>query len=101
MLLVGRGIVHSLQESLASHAHIHIAEGEAVRDATRHALRAIGMPYVEQDEKNTLATAATELGLSVERLDAQLKALKPDTAKSWTKEHRTIVAAAWLASVGR
>ena len=97
VLLIGRGIVHDLEETLQSHAHIHIAEGEAVRAATRAALTKIGVPYVEQDEKSALAGAADKLSTSAEALEAQLKQARPPNVRSWTKEHRTIAAAAWLA----
>ena len=95
-LLVGRGIVHTLEDTLSSHAHIHIAEGEAVRDAARAGLTALKAAWANQDEKDSMPLAAAQLGLSSDELDQRLKQARPAGAKSWTKEHRTIAAAAWV-----
>ena len=100
VVLATRGVVHELEYTLQSHAHIHIAEGDAVRSATRTALQALAIPYVDQDEKSALAGAADKLGTSAAQLDARLKALRPPDTRSWTKEHRVIAAAAWLAAPG-
>jgi len=97
VVLIGRGIVHDLQNTLSSHAHIHIAEGEAVRQATRTALSHMRLPWVEQDEKSALAGASGLLKISKEELENRLEQRRPEQARSWTKEHQTIAAAAWLA----
>ena len=97
VMLIGRGIVHTLDEILPSHAHIHIPEGEAVRTATRTALKDIGLACTDQDEKSASGAAADALGISTAALEEQLKQQRPPQTRSWTKEHRTIAAATWLA----
>jgi hypothetical protein len=95
VVLVGRGWMgHTLEEILGHHAHIHVYEGEAVRDATRSALDAIGVPWIEQDEKSVPELAASEL--RVRDSDGFMKPLRPDGVRSWTKEERLIGLAAWL-----
>jgi len=95
VVLVGRGwLGHDLDEILGHHAHIHVYEGEAVRDATRSALDAIGIPWVEQDEKSVPALAAE--ALRVGDSDGFMKPLRPEGVRSWTKEERLLGLAAWL-----
>ena len=53
---------------------------------------------MNQDEKSALGGAADKLNLSTGELDERLKGLRPPEARSWTKEHRVIAAAAWLAT---
>ncbi len=96
VLLTRRGIVHDLEESLASHAHIHIAEGDAIRTALRRGFEALQIDWVPQDEKETSQTLAERVGSSAAKLDAALKDLKPDNAVSWSKEYRLLAMAAAL-----
>ena len=100
VILVGRGIKHELEDAIASHAHIHVAEGDAVRDATRVALQRLGVQCVDMDEKSAMARAGEHLGLSAAECDVLLKDLRPQAASSWAKEYRTLAAAAWLSGVG-
>lgn len=95
VVLVGRGwLGHDLEEILAHHAHIHVYEGEAVRDATRSALDALGIPWAEQDEKSVVQLAAERLG--VKDSDDFMKPLRPAGLRNWTKEERMLGLAAWL-----
>lgn len=95
VVLTGRGWMgHDLEDILSSHAHIHVYEGEAIRDATRRALVALGIGYVEQDEKSTLVTVARDL--AVADPDAWLRARRPDSVGAWRKEERLLALAAWL-----
>ena len=95
VMLVGRGwLGHSLEEILTDHAHIHVYEGEAVRDATRIALDVIGIPRVEQDEKSVPELAAGVLGVA--DIDRTMKSLRPSGVRNWAKEERLIGLAAWL-----
>lgn len=96
VVLIGRGIVHDLEDSLNSHAHIHVAEGEAIRDATRAALKSLRIPQRNQDEKSSAGLAAKRLNCSETELDEQMKSLKPGDARNWSKEERVIALAAWL-----
>jgi len=95
VVLTGRGwLGHDLEDILSSHAHIHVYEGEAIRDATRQALKALGKAFVEQDEKSTLAAAADLLGAADP--DALLKERRPPAVSTWRKEERLLALAAWL-----
>lgn len=94
VVLTGRGWLGDLEHILGSHAHIHVAEGEAVRSATRAALDALNIARVDQDEKSTLSES--ERILDCEDCDRLLKDLRPAAVKSWTKEERLIALAAWL-----
>lgn len=97
VVLTGRGISHDdLEDILGSHAHIHVAEGEATRDATRASIDALKIAYINQDEKNI--TSLCEAALSCADADEFMKLRRPENAKSWTKEHRVIGLGAWLHS---
>jgi len=97
VILIGRGkLADDLERILGSHAHIHIAEGEAVRSAMRAALDTINIDYVVQDEKSVLADAGRELDLGEDQCDSYLRELKPAGTRSWRKEERLIALGAWL-----
>ncbi len=93
-----RGIVHELADTLSSHAHIHIAEADAIRAALRHGLDALVIETIGQDEKSVPESLAAALGTSAGALDAQLKARKPDVFQTWRKEDRMLAMAAALHS---
>jgi hypothetical protein len=86
-LLVNRAgwVTDLLQYSFASDSHPPVAEGLAVRDALRFALRENGIDFVEVDEK-TLA-ADRRLGACSSNLDGP-----------WRKEHKLACLAAWTNS---
>lgn len=95
VVLVGRGwLGHDLEDILSSHAHIHVYEGEAIRDATRQALAGLGIAFFEQDEKSTLAAAGEALGVA--NPDAVLKDRRPSAVAAWRKEERLLALAVWL-----
>ena len=96
VVLTSRGWLGDLEHILGSHAHIHVAEGEAIRDATRNALDALEIGYVQQDEKSIMASVGEILDLNTAECDAMMKPLKPSSAKSWRKEERLISLGAWL-----
>lgn len=97
VVLTTRGIpMDDLEHAIGSHAHIHVAEGEAIRDATRAALDSLGFGFAEQDEKSVLGAAGELLGRDAAACDEMMKPLKPEGTKSWRKEERLIALAAWL-----
>ena len=97
VVLTSRGLLgDDLEHILGSHAHIHVAEGEAIRNATRHALDSLGISFVNQDEKSILPAASDRMACSVEECDNFMKSVKPPDTKSWRKEERTIALGAWL-----
>lgn len=94
VVLTARGRPGDLEQILRAHALVHVAEGEAIRDATRGALRRLGIDVLDQDEKSVLAEAARRL--PGEDVDTLMNALRPATARAWTREERLIALAAWL-----
>jgi len=97
VVLIGRGWMgHTMEEILGSHAHIHVAEGEAVRSAARTALDGLEIPRVDQDEKSVLEVAADRLGGTPAAADRLMRERKPRTARNWSKEERLLGLAAWL-----
>jgi hypothetical protein len=97
VVLTGRGFLgDDLEHILGSHAHIHVAEGEAIRSATRHALDSLGISFANQDEKSILPIASDKMACSVEDCDKFMKSVKPPNTKSWRKEERLIALGAWL-----
>lgn len=99
-LFVGRGrTASSLERILASHAQIHVAEGNAVRDAVRRAFARQHIPLLEVDRKSLFDQAASRLSLDENTLDRHLKSLQPDNGGPWRQEERHCALAAWLAAV--
>ena len=96
VMLTGRGRleVGALPEA---HTQVHVAEGEAVRDAVRASAASLGLDCLDLDEKTAIAGAAARCGVSIDQMIADLKAARPAQARSWAKEQLTIAAAAWLA----
>jgi hypothetical protein len=94
VVLTGRGRLGDLEQILSSHALIHVAEGEAVRDAVRTALTALGIDHLDQDEKEIPSAAAARLALADP--DGLLRSARPDVAHAWSKEERLLALGAWL-----
>ena len=88
-LLVNRAgwITDLLSYSREWAEHIPVAEGLAVREALRFAVRECGLTLVELDEKSLPDPAE------------HLKALGGVTAKPWRKEQKLACVAAWIAAI--
>ena len=96
VVLTGRGINVGLEHDLDSHAHIHVAEGRAVREAIRGALDQLDVAWVDYDEKSILGAAAATRGEQEKATDAVWRENKPATTRKWAKEERLLAMAAWL-----
>jgi len=97
VVLTGRGrLGGDLEKILSAHSKIHIAEGEAVRDAVRSAAASLRLLCVDQEEKAVLVEAAARLKTSEGLCDEEMKQLKPSGAKTWRQEERLLALAAWL-----
>ena len=94
MLTTRAWLGHDLEGILSSHSHIHVYEGEAIRDATRAALAHLGIPCADQDEKSILEAANVELAIS--NADDYMKPRRPADTRSWSKEERLTALGAWL-----
>ena len=78
VILTGCGwLGDDLERILGAHAHIHVAEGEAIRNATRHALDSLRISFVNQDEKSILPAASDKMACSIEDCDNFMKTVKP------------------------
>jgi hypothetical protein len=86
-LLVNRAgwVTDLLQYSFASDSHPPVAEGLAVRDALRFALRENRIDFVEVDETTLFA-------------DRRLADCKTNLDGPWRKEHKVACLAAWTNS---
>jgi len=98
-LLVNRAgwITDLLDYSLSWPEHLPVAEGLAVRDALRFALKACRVRYVELDEKSLPDLAAQTLDMSSMAIDARLKALGAAVGRPWRKEQKLAALSAWFA----
>jgi len=85
---------------LKSHALVHAAEGELVRDALAEAAATAGVPVVRTRRKELLATAERVLGIDAETVRAQLAALGRPIGPPWRQEHKDAALAAWIALAG-
>ena len=99
-LLVNRAgwITDLLQYSLMAPEHPAVAEGLAVRDAVRFAMKECGIPIVEMDEKSLIETGCEKLRMSADSLESRLTDLGATAGKPWRKEQKLACLAAWLAS---
>ncbi|MCZ6639931.1 MAG: hypothetical protein O7F71_00010 [Gammaproteobacteria bacterium] len=102
-ILAGRGkSAATLDKVLASHAQIHIAEGNAVRHAVDGAFKQLDVRVAWLDHKSLFQTAHETLALEEDELTTKLKSIKPEIASPWRKEERLGAIAAWVSlSVGR
>ena len=101
-LFVGRGReATTLERVLSSHAQIHVAEGNAVRESIRQALTDRDIPLWEVDRRDLPREVEARLALDPDTADADLRALRPDNGGSWRQEERHCALAAWLAAAAR
>ena len=96
-LLVNRTgwITDALSYSLAWPEHVPIAEGLAVRDALRAGCGMLQLPIEDVDEKSLADTAAIDLELPADAIDARLKEMGTIAGKPWRKEQKLAALAAW------
>lgn len=101
-LLVNRAgwIADLLEYSLEWQEHAPVAEGLAVRDALRSALKECRIAVVELDEKSLPALAQSALGRAPAEIDARLKDLGTTAGSPWRKEQKLACLAAWVAVAG-
>jgi hypothetical protein len=97
-LLVNRAgwVTDRLSYCLAFPDHPPVAEGLAVRDALRFAIKEQGLDIAELDEKTLPDLASQMLSLSTGAIDARLKTLGAAAGKPWRKEQKLACLAAWL-----
>jgi hypothetical protein len=92
---------HDLAGILGSHAHVHVYEGEAVRDAVRAGLKANKITAQDVGEKSLYAVAAKALKQSEARLKTTLTALRGGASGPWRQDQKLAALAAWLLLAAR
>lgn len=102
-LLVNRAgwVTDLLAYSLAFAEHPPVAEGLAVREALRHAIRGAGLELAEMDKKSLPGLARDVLSIEAGPLELRLKALGATAGKPWRQEQKLACLAAWVALTGR
>ncbi|MGD8417900.1 MAG: hypothetical protein PVH91_12640 [Pseudomonadales bacterium] len=89
----------ALSRVLASHAQIHIAEGNAVRNSIADACRAEGLEVIELDRRGLSGMLSTRFGQDEPAALHGLAAMQPTNRGAWRKEEKICALAAWYASV--
>ena len=102
-LLVNRAgwITDLLEYSLAWPEHVPVAEGLAVRDAIRFAIKQCRFELVELDEKSLPDLAENALDLKPAEIEARLKALGATVGRPWRKEQKLACLSAWVTICNR
>ena len=97
-LLINRAgwVSDLLSYSLAFPDHPPVAEGLAVREALRRAIRSVGVNIAEMDEKSLPDLATEVLRMGSAELDARMKALGASIGRPWRKEQKLACLAAWV-----
>jgi hypothetical protein len=105
--LVAAGIVGRprdvppLAQVLASHALLHLAEGELYRGAFDEAARWQGLEVAMAPPKDTVAEVAAALGAPAAPFADRLTALRAELGAPWQADHRAATAAGLLALASR
>ena len=89
--------VPDLKRVLASHALLHLAEGELYRSALDEAAHERGLRVSLMHPKGTLELAASALGVTATALGATLTGLRRSLGPPWQADHREAAAAALVA----
>jgi hypothetical protein len=89
--------VPDLKHVLASHALLHLAEGELYRSALDEAAQQRNLVVSLTKPKGTVEVASSLLGLATATLTATLTALRRELGAPWQADHRDATAAALVA----
>lgn len=93
--------VPPLEQVLASHALLHLAEGELYRGALDEAARWQGLQVAMAPPKDTVAEVAAALGTPAAPFANHLSGLRAELGAPWQADHRAATAAALLALAAR
>jgi hypothetical protein len=89
--------VPDLKHVLASHALLHLAEGELYRGALDEAAHARGLLVSLTSHKQTIDVASAALGVATGALTTTLTRLREQLGTPWQADHREAAAAALVA----
>ena len=103
LLLASGKPVGSLEDTLASHAKIHTADGEHFRDAIGRAAEELGLGVTRLREKDIWDLAAKVARVSVDVLRVRIASLGKALGPPWRADEKLATAAGCvaLASAGR
>lgn len=90
-------ITDLLEYSVSWPEHVPVAEGLAVRDALRFALKECRVKVAELDEKSLPDLAANTLDTSSMAIEARLGALGATVGRPWRKEQKRACLSGWFA----
>lgn len=98
-ILMGSGrSIPALDKILASHPLLHTAEGELFRNAIARACLNQGLPVVAVKEKELIARASKDIGISGELIDRHLQRMGKAIGPPWRQDEKHASLAAWIAS---
>jgi len=98
-ILTGSGrSIPALDKILASHPLLHTAEGELFRNAIARACLNQGLPVVAVKEKELVARAPKDIGISGELIDQHLERMGKAIGPPWRQDEKHASLAAWIAS---
>jgi hypothetical protein len=98
-ILTGSGrSLPALEKILASHPLLHTAEGELFRNAIARACLKQGLSVVAVKEKELIARAAKDLGISGELIDRHLQRMGRAIGPPWRQDEKHASLAGWIAS---
>ena len=89
--------VPDIKQVLASHALLHLAEGELYRGALDEAAHARGLAVSLTSHKKTIDVASAALGVATGALADTLMRLRAHLGAPWQADHRDAAAAALVA----
>jgi hypothetical protein len=89
--------VPPLEQVLASHSLLHLAEGELYRGALDEAARWQGLQVAMAPPKHTVAEVAAAIGTPAGPFAERLTALRAELGAPWQADHRAATAAGLLA----
>jgi hypothetical protein len=97
LVLASGRVPPDLRDVLASHALLHAAEGELVRDALADAVERCGLHLTAAPRRELGEQAAAALGLDPSTLAARVAGLGRPLGPPWRQEHKQAALVAWLA----
>jgi biotin operon repressor len=86
-----------LEQILSSHALIHTAEGELFRNAVASACEDQGLPVSRVKERELLADAGKQLGMSAEEVQRQVADMGRPLGAPWGQDQKYAALIAWMA----
>ncbi len=86
----------TLARTLASHAMIHMAEGELFRNALISASEQCELPVTRVRERDLLAHASNQLGTPIEKLRVRLADLGRPLGPPWREDEKISALLGWL-----